>query len=141
AELAGLISDEVYYWRVGAVDIEELETFSSIDSFSTLIVGVEPGTEQAIPTTYDLSQNYPNPFNPVTVIRYALPKSSDVSLVIYNLMGQEVMRWDENNVRPGYYEKTWKGTTGAGIPVSSGMYIYRIIAGDFVQTRKMVLLK
>ena len=141
AELSGLITNEVYYWRVGAVDIEEQETFSSIDSFSTVIVGVEPGTEQAIPTTYELSQNYPNPFNPETVIRYALPKSSDVSLVIYNIMGQEIIRWDQSNVQPGYYEKTWNGTNHLGVQVSSGIYIYRILAGEYISVRKMVLLK
>ena len=105
-----------------------------------MVVGIEDDFA-GIPEEFNLYQNYPNPFNPVTVIKYALPKSSNVSLVIYNLMGQEVMRWDEENARPGYYEKTWEGTTGAGIPVSSGMYIYRFTAGDFVQTRKMLLLK
>ena len=94
-----------------------------------------------LPEEYALSQNYPNPFNPSTIIKYALPKSSNVSLLIYNIMGQEVMRWDESDVSSVYYEKTWNGTTQAGVPVSSGMYIYRIIAGDVVQTRKMVLLK
>ncbi|TFB08495.1 T9SS type A sorting domain-containing protein [Candidatus Marinimicrobia bacterium MT.SAG.3] len=94
-----------------------------------------------IPQEYELYQNYPNPFNASTVIKYALPKSSTVSLVIYNLMGQKIMRWDENNVTPGYYEKIWNGKTDAGIPVSSGIYVYRINAGDFVETRKMVLLK
>jgi len=139
-ELAGLIADEVYFWRVGAVDIEELETFSSIDSFSTVTVGVDDELA-GIPEEFNLYQNYPNPFNPTTVIKYALPSQSNVSLVIYNLKGQEIMRWDESNITPGYYEKTWEGTTQAGIPVSSGMYIYRIIAGEFVLTRKMVLLK
>ena len=94
-----------------------------------------------LPEEYALSQNYPNPFNPSTIIKYALPEASGISLLIYNIMGQEVMRLDESNVSPGYYEKTWNGRTQAGVPVSSGMYIYRLIAGDFVQTRKMVLLK
>ncbi|TFB09988.1 T9SS type A sorting domain-containing protein [Candidatus Marinimicrobia bacterium MT.SAG.4] len=108
-----------------------------------MIVNVtSPGTGVGIqPKEYALYNNYPNPFNPSTIIKYALPKASGVSLLIYNIMGQEVMRWDESNVSPGYYEKTWNGRTQAGVPVSSGMYIYRLQAGDFVQTRKMVLLK
>ena len=94
-----------------------------------------------IPESYSLSQNYPNPFNPETVLRYALPNSSNLSLVIYNLMGQEVIRWDEQNVQPGYYEKTWNGTNKFGVPVGSGVYLYRLVAGDFIETRKMILLK
>ena len=112
------------------------------DSFSIELIPVGIGDEaSSIPDEYSLSQSFPNPFNAIATIHYALPKSSDVSLVIYNLKGQKVMFWDEQNVQPGYYEKTWKGTTRDGIPVSSGMYIYRLTAGDFVQTRKMVLLK
>ena len=110
---------------------------------SAMIVNItSPGTGVGIqPEEYALYNNYPNPFNPSTVIKYALPEASGVSLLIYNINGQEVMRWDESDVSPGYYEKMWNGTTQAGVPVSSGMYIYRIIAGDFVQTRKMLLLK
>ena len=110
---------------------------------SAMIVSItSPGTGVGIqPEEYALYNNYPNPFNPSTVIKYALPEASGVSLLIYNINGQEVMRWDESDVSPGYYEKMWNGTTQAGVPVSSGMYIYRIIAGDFVQTRKMLLLK
>ncbi len=110
---------------------------------NAVIVNItSPGTGVGIqPKEYALYNNYPNPFNPSTNIQYDLPKASGVSLLIYNINGQEVMRWDESNVSPGYYEKTWNGRTQAGVPVSSGMYIYRLIAGDFVQTRKMVLLK
>ena len=103
-------------------------------------IGIERG-QIPYPKTFLLFQNYPNPFNPVTVIKYALPEVSDVSLVIYNIMGQEVIRWDEDNVTPGYNEIIWNGTTQTGFPVSSGMYIYRITAGDLNQTKKMLLLK
>ena len=110
---------------------------------SAMIVNItSPGTDGGIqPKEYALYNNYPNPFNPSTIIKYALPEASGVSLLIYNINGQEIIRWDESDVSPGYYEKMWNGTTQAGVPVSSGMYIYRLIAGDFVQTRKMVLLK
>ena len=98
-------------------------------------------SDPSIPIVYSLSQNFPNPFNPETTLRYALPKISDVSLVVYNLMGQEVMRWDEDAQPPGYYQKIWNGRNRSGSPVASGMYIYRLVAGNFVQTRKMMFLK
>ncbi|MCH8305385.1 MAG: PQQ-dependent sugar dehydrogenase [Candidatus Marinimicrobia bacterium] len=93
------------------------------------------------PKTFTLFQNYPNPFNPVTVIKYELSELSDVSLVIYNIMGQELFRWDESKVAAGYFEKTWKGINQFGVPVGSGVYLYRLVVGDFVQTKKMLLLK
>ena len=94
-----------------------------------------------IPTVYSLSRNFPNPFNPETTLRYPLPKISDVSLVVYNLMGREIIRWDEDAQPPGNYQKIWNGRNQSGSPVASGVYIYRLIAGDFARTRKMVLLK
>ena len=131
-----------YKWHVVAEDTDEdsLDTESSEVFSLSVIVGIDDELT-GIPKEYDLFQNYPNPFNPSTVIRYALPRSSNISLVIYNLMGQEVMRWDADNLSPGQYQITWNGTTRNGIPVSSGMYIYRIAAGDFVKTKKMLLLK
>ena len=114
------------------------------DSFNVTILPVGVGIDDEfadIPVEFNLYQNYPNPFNPSTLIKYALPKSSTVSLVIYNLMGQEIRRWDESDAVPGYYEKIWNGTNQAGISVSSGIYIYRITTAEFIQTRKMVLLK
>ena len=104
-----------------------------------VIIGVED--EKLIPKAFALEQNYPNPFNPSTTIRYALPKNSNVSLIIYNLLGQEIIRWDEQNVPAGYYEKIWNGNNKSGIPVGSGMYIYRLTAEGFIKTKKMILLK
>ncbi|MCH7820248.1 MAG: T9SS type A sorting domain-containing protein [Candidatus Marinimicrobia bacterium] len=94
-----------------------------------------------VPQKFTLFQNYPNPFNPVTLIRYGLPTASDVSLIIYNLNGQEVIRWESSDQMPGFYERKWNGTNKHGISISSGIYLYRLQAGDFVQTKKMVLLK
>ena len=65
----------------------------------------------------------------------------DVTLIIYNIMGQEIMRWDEQNSQPGYYGKTWNGTNKFGVPVGTGVYLYRLVAGEYVETRKMVFLK
>ena len=135
------LKDGTYYWSIQAIDNSfSGSEFAEERTFTVSRVDVS-SLDAMIPTKFELTQNYPNPFNPVTVLRYALPISSNVSMVIYNLMGQEVIRWDEGNVEPGYYEKTWKGTNRFGNPVASGIYIYRLIAGDFIQTKKMVLLR
>jgi hypothetical protein len=95
----------------------------------------------AIPTTYDISQNYPNPFNPTTTIKYQLPHSSDVQLIIYNALGQKVRTLVTETKEPGYYEVMWDGRNDGGIQVASGIYLYRIKAGEFVRSKKMLLLK
>ena len=97
-----------------------------------------------LPEKYSLSQNYPNPFNPETLIEYSLPEASRVSLVIYNLRGEEVVRLINGNMAAGSYQVIWDASNYA-----SGIYFYRLQAsptsvwraGDFVRTRKMVLLK
>ena len=130
--------DQAYYYILSAVDANENESEFS-EEVSATIVGIEEG--EIIPADFVLFNSFPNPFNPSTMIKYGLPYQADVTLIIYNLMGQEIMRWDEHDISAGYYSKTWNGTNKFGISVGSGMYVYRIIAGDFVQTRKMVLLK
>ena len=92
--------------------------------------------EGVIPDRYELSQNYPNPFNPETVIRYSLPKAENVSLVVYNLIGEEVAYLINERKPAGSYTVAWDASN-----LASGIYFYRLQAGDFVQTRKMVLLK
>ena len=90
-----------------------------------------------LPIRYDLKQNYPNPFNPVTNISYSLPLSGNVSLVIYNLLGEEVSRLvDDIQLQAGDYNTSWDASN-----MTSGIYFYRLTAGDFVRMRKMVLLK
>jgi len=89
-----------------------------------------------LPLEYSLSTAYPNPFNPITTIEYSLPKSGEVLLIVYNLIGEEVSRLVSENQREGYYKVTWNASN-----VASGIYLYRLQAGDFVQTRKMLLLK
>jgi len=91
---------------------------------------------EIIPTGYLLEQNYPNPFNPETVIEYALPVQTEVRLVVYDLRGQEVARLIDGVQQAGNHNIKWDASN-----VASGIYIYRLQAADFVQTRKMVLLK
>ncbi len=94
-----------------------------------------------IPTEFDLQQNYPNPFNPETTIRYQLPEASDVTLTIYNLQGQLVRILVNENKEAGFYQVVWdaKNNTGNGVP--SGIYLYRIQAGDFTNVKKLTLLR
>ena len=94
-----------------------------------------------IPLEYSLSQNYPNPFNPVTQIRYTLPQLSNVTLKIYDILGREVRTLVNSEQPVGAYRLEWSGTNNFGTHVSSGVYIYRIVAGKFVQTKKMMFLK
>ncbi len=113
-----------------------VDTFGRMgDSYLTNITGVE--SPIAKPTTYSLSQNYPNPFNPSTTISFALPKESNVTLKVYNMIGQEVMTLINNEkMSSGYHSVKVDGTR-----LTSGVYIYKMIAGDYVSTKKMVLIK
>lgn len=94
-----------------------------------------------LPVDFDLHQNYPNPFNLNTVIAYALPKKSDVNIQIYNVLGQKVKTLLDELQTLGYKKIHWNGTDDNDNLVSSGIYFYRIVAGDFVECRKMTLLK
>ena len=94
-----------------------------------------------IPSTYELHQNFPNPFNPGTTIRYELPQQSDVRISVYDVLGQEVTTLVSENQTAGYKSAHWNGKNNHGQQVSAGMYLYVIDAGEFIKTRKMVLLK
>jgi hypothetical protein len=94
-----------------------------------------------IPIAYTLHQNYPNPFNPITSLRYDLPEQAQVTLTVYDLMGREVTQLVNTTQEAGYRSVQWDATNSFGKPVSAGVYLYQIRAGEFVQTRKMVLLK
>ncbi|MFC1556106.1 T9SS type A sorting domain-containing protein [candidate division KSB1 bacterium] len=90
---------------------------------------------------YKLSQNYPNPFNPQTTIRFELPKTSDVEIVIFDVLGREVKTLLSQYMPVGSHTQIWDGTDKFGARVASGMYIYRIQAGNYIASRKMILLK
>jgi flagellar hook assembly protein FlgD len=95
----------------------------------------------AVPTAYALEQNYPNPFNPSTQIRYALPEEARVTISVYDLMGRKVRTLVNGVQSAGYRSVVWNATNDMGRQVSAGVYIYSIQSGDFVQNRKLVLMK
>jgi hypothetical protein len=97
--------------------------------------GVEP-VSNAVPTEFRLEQNYPNPFNPTTNIGFRISHFGFVSLRVFDLLGREVATLVHEVKQPGSYEVTWDATG-----VASGVYLYRLQAGDYVDTKKLILLK
>ncbi len=114
----------------GTTHFEKVITFQIS---GVLAVGEEPG---ALPKVFALGQNYPNPFNPTTVISYQLPVVSNVKLVVYDVLGREVATVMEGVQEPGYKSVEWNANG-----VASGVYLYRLTTGNFMQTRKLVLLR
>jgi len=100
------------------------------------VVGVEDEKVSNVATTFSLEQNYPNPFNPVTTIEYSIAKAEKVKISVYNVLGQKVDELVNNKMQAGVYKVNWNASGFA-----SGMYFYKIQAGNFVKTRKMLLMK
>jgi len=103
------------------------------------LVGI--GDEEQLPQTFSVSQNYPNPFNPSTAIAFQLPQRSDVRLVVYNSLGQQVRELLNDEMNAGSHEVKWNGKDDAGQSVASGVFVYRFTAGEYRHTGKMTLLK
>tara|TARA_B100001029_G_scaffold168812_1_gene163164 strand:- start:22 stop:750 length:729 start_codon:yes stop_codon:yes gene_type:complete len=131
--------DTEYFYRVSAVCCgNNVSFYSDVVSAMLTVMGVDL---TSIPDAYSLQQNYPNPFNPTTQIRYGLKESAYVSINIYNLMGKHVRSYVNTVQDAGYNTILWNATDASGQPVPAGMYIYSITAGDFRETKKMILLK
>jgi len=96
---------------------------------------------EGVPLEFALHDNYPNPFNPTTTLRFDLPEISDITLIIYNMLGQKVRTFDYENTSAGYHSVTWDATNNLGQQVGAGVYLYQLQTKNFVKTRKMVLLK
>jgi len=142
-----ILSEDYFFWS---------------DSFTVNIskpIGITD-EEDLMPRIYTLHQNYPNPFNPFTTVKYDLPERSEVLLTIYNILGRNVRTLVQGMEEPGYKSVVWDGSDDSGRPVSTGVYLYQIRArqpflpapyggqaggggqaGDFTQTRKMLLLR
>jgi len=129
--------------------------FSGSDSFTftvcdyslcdtaTVLITIHPLSidETSLPTEYAIHQNYPNPFNPITTLRYDLPENSLVKITVYDMLGREVKTLINQTQDAGYRSVIWNATNDYGKPVSAGIYIYQIQAGEYNSTKKMVLLK
>ena len=139
-------NDSGTYQNIGLIAADDGNPVLSDTIYFTLIVRdsivVEiENLDKQIPTSFHISQNYPNPFNPTTTIKYQIPKTVDVRIEVFNILGQKVRTLVNARLAPGYYEITWNGTDDTGRVISSGIYIYLIKAEDFVRSKKMILLK
>ncbi|SYZ74072.1 conserved exported hypothetical protein [Candidatus Zixiibacteriota bacterium] len=112
-----------------------------VPEFSGFSVALVAGADKPLPTEFALRQNAPNPFNPSTAIVYDLPKATNVHLEIYNVLGQKVKTLVDEYQNAGTQIVIWDGYDQSGASVASGVYFYRISAGDFNATKKMMMLK
>jgi endo-1,4-beta-xylanase len=135
-QLNPLVDSTRYYWHVSAANNLGTSEYSATASFMTghQIVDVEELV--GIPVQFYLSQNYPNPFNPTTRIQYSVPLRGHVSLKVYNLLGEEVANLFDGIRQQGNYMATLDGKG-----LASGIYFYRLNAGNFTETKKLILLK
>ena len=108
---------------------------------SEFATDVPDNGSQSVPSDYKLSDNYPNPFNPTTTIEFYLPRPSHVSVEIFNLLGRKVAVLADAEYTAGNHTLTWSGLSSDGHAVSSGTYFYRMEAGAFIQTKKMLFVK
>ena len=97
--------------------------------------------KDVIPLKYYLHQNYPNPFNPITTLNYGLPEDAMANITVYDMMGRQVKTLTYGFQTSGYKSVEWNATNDQGEHVSAGVYLYKIQAGNFVDTKKMILLK
>jgi hypothetical protein len=127
----------VYYWRVRSVGIGGTSEWSDVYKFTRAALVSIDDDKSGIPTDYALDQNYPNPFNPSTTISFRLPETANVTLEVYTLQGQLVGSLINNATRSaGVHTVSFDATK-----LSSGVYMYRIVAGSYTATNKMVLVK
>ena len=129
-----LINGGIYEWKVRAHNAAGWGEFSDVWRFSVLITGV--GHEEETPTVFSLSQNYPNPFNPTTTIRYGLPQRAHVRLEVFNLLGQQDALLVDEEKEAGWHEVLFENPA-----LGSGVYFCRISTSNYVQIRKLMLLR
>jgi hypothetical protein len=130
-----------WYWQVIPFNTAGEAIGAKVWTFSTEPEQALNSQDDLIPEEFALFQNYPNPFNPFTSIRYTLPVESEVRLDIFNLLGQHILTLVNGDQKAGFYQVIWDTSDAQGQPVRSGIYVYRLIAGNFIQTKKMILMK
>ncbi len=146
-----IISDAMGGVFIAAIDMRaqsELIIPDSLAFISEIVInaafpslGVEEPSETALPTVFDLKQNYPNPFNLSTVFRFDLPKETDISLRIYNVLGQRIITLADGVWPAGCKQIAWNGCDQSGIPISSGLYFFTIKAESYHESQKIMVIK
>jgi len=139
---ATLLNNTEYYWLVEAIDGDSLITASDEGTPARFVVGVV-GIDvlTAIPEEFALHQNYPNPFNPNCTIRYDLPEATSAAILVYDIMGREIIHLVDGHVEPGYHQVIWNGRDKTGREVPTGIYIAKMVTPGFTKSIKMLLLK
>jgi flagellar hook assembly protein FlgD len=128
---------------IGSVGFQHILGLAYVDK---ILTSVEDDISGAIPSDYVLRQNYPNPFNPITKIDFSLPVESNVKLIIYNILGQEVIQLVNNQMQAGNHSILWNANDAGGNQLTSGIYLYKLTASgingnEFQDIKKMILLK
>ena len=151
-------SDELFLVNVGKASINIMKDTSNPEQTEFWYLVVSDKTVEAeedmvienanpeLPEVFSLSPNYPNPFNPATTIKFQLPEKNGTATVrtvlrVYDILGRVVRTIVDEDMSPGFYTKQWDGLNDKGVGISSGVYFYSIMAGDFRQTKKMLLIK
>lgn len=129
-------TDQTYQYRLADVSMEGI-----IEYHGSIEIKVEVIEEATLPSNFSLYPAYPNPFNPITTIRYDLPEPSNVKITIYNDLGKVITVLQDSYESAGYRSIQWYGRNANGQQVGGGVYLYRIEAGDYQKTMKMILLK
>jgi hypothetical protein len=135
--IVGLLPGKTYYFAVTTYDVGGNESVYSREC-SFLLTGVD---DNSIPRAFSLETNYPNPFNPHTTIEYSLPKTAHVNLSIYDVQGRLICNLVDRVENAGKRRIIWDGTSSSGRRVASGVYFYRIVAGNYSESKKMILLR
>ena len=131
-----LTANSRFFWHVSAVNDSGASSYSATGTFVTGNQVTSVHAAGGTPMAFSLSQNYPNPFNPSTTIRYGLPQRSQVTLSVFNGLGQRISTMLSGTKEAGFHEVRFDGTI-----LASGMYFYRLQAGSFVETMKMLILR
>ena len=129
-----LLANQLYWWKVRAGNNAGWGPFSTTRRFVVVLTSVSEIA--GIPDEFMLSQNYPNPFNPSTIIAFAIPREAHVTLGIYNLLGERVADLLDERKPVGYYSAVFHAEG-----MASGIYLYKLKAGDFIQSKKLILVR
>ena len=135
---------EMFSTMLNIDDIQEVNVKLDVvmSFYETGFVNIDSNSSHSkIPTLFSLHQNYPNPFNPVTTLRYDLPEDGLVNITVYDMLGNVIKQLASEVQNSGHNSIQWDATNYQGQPVSAGVYLYSIDAGEFRQTKKMILLK